>query len=290
MRNKLIVAMTLATSLLTSWAASAEIVEVCNYCSEDQMKNKALSRIQGEGQYEINVLDMTNYNLKKFTITRIKDKEVGFIDRAVPGEASTDLKGAVVDLQSASNKVKQTISAPIGIEQLTPYIPGPNVTSAHGVATSKHNKALIKAALQKFLDNDFGSALKSVLTKLGSQVVGGIITIDTSITVQWPDGTTYDFKLGKFLLNISKNELIIQISALPESGRDNGTLITEGFEGLSLNSSHTGPDTLGRFLNNAKNSGVTIVRVGPGSGRLVLTGFKCNSAGTQCNAIYKLQP
>ena len=45
MQNKLITAL-LIPNLLASRAACAEIVEICNFCSENQMKNKALSKIK----------------------------------------------------------------------------------------------------------------------------------------------------------------------------------------------------------------------------------------------------
>ena len=102
---------------------------------------------------------MNNCQLKKFTITRIKDKKVGFIDKVVSGDASADLNAALQDLQSASDQVKQTINAPIDIEQLTPFIPGPNVTSVHDVATSSFHKSLIKIAIQRFFNHSFGAPL-----------------------------------------------------------------------------------------------------------------------------------
>lgn len=53
-------------------------------------------------------------------------------------------------------------------------------------------------------------------------------------------------------------------------------LITEGFEGLKLDSSHAEPDTLKRFLQSARQPEVKIVNVGTNSTSGPITDISCN--------------
>lgn len=255
----------------------------CNSCTPEQMKDKARNAISN-GQ--IHIVDVNNATVKQYN--RINESEGDFvISRTVEIESSSVVENSLDDMLEYVRWINGALSGngvgALNYSTIQSHVSSYDISSAHQLTKNQNMKYALQNALQKWVNSSSPLQITSIASEMGTNFISTIAFANVSPlnTIEFPDGTTYQFKQVGFNYDTLTGELVVEFKLVEGSGKDGDESIPEGdsYSGLNVSGSK---EQIGRYVDNAPTNTTVSGHIASSGGTVTM---KCDSDG-ECTVTY----